>query len=215
MSLSEYPNRGWVRAIAAGDSCEMFPVPYVYPTAFGAVRYAATASRPQGGRARYHVIRIRGSRLWPLLPAFWPPLTVAAFLKRANQPVIRISGFYMDEYEVTMGQYRAFLSYLSATGDISVNQHPGQLPEVDHSRGRTGDYLADDKPVRDANWISAYAYCKWAGKRLPTEAEWEYAARGNDVVLRKYPWGNDGVHWEQICFANLRPDADGHSGPHR
>ena len=84
--------------------------------------------------------------------------------------------FYMDEYEVTMGQYRAFLAYLSATGDISVNQHPGQLPEVDHSRGRTGDYLADDQPVHGATWISAIRLLQVGGQ--------EAADRGGVGVRR-------------------------------
>ena len=95
------------------------------------------------------------------------------------QPVhtVALDGFYMDKTEVTVGQFKAFLanSDYNWTGSwASVNQY-----------SPTGDH-----PMIYVNWDDAVAYADWAGKRLPTEAEWEKAARG-DLDDKRYPWGDE------------------------
>ncbi len=90
-----------------------------------------------------------------------------------------LKAFYIDRFEVTNAQYKKFLK---ETG----------YPEPDlwgPIYNREYPPLRDSDPASDIRWIEADAYCRWAGKRLPTEEEWEKAARGADG--RKYPWGND------------------------
>jgi formylglycine-generating enzyme required for sulfatase activity len=89
---------------------------------------------------------------------------------------VTLKPFYIDAYEVTCEQYQVFLqatSYAAPRGWLNGNCPGGSLR----------------KPVTGVNWEDVKAYAGWAGKRLPTEEEWEYAARGTDGRL--YPWGNE------------------------
>lgn len=105
---------------------------------------------------------------------------------------VYVSAFYMDAYEITTAQYAQFLAVNDAVGP------PDYWDTVERPR--------DDKlPVIGVSWDDADAYCRWAGKRLPTEAEWEKAARGTDS--RTYPWGDDEPTPEHVNFLNEAEDA--------
>ena len=88
---------------------------------------------------------------------------------------VYLDAFFMDKFEVTVGMYATFLKAtgIDAPPDWQVMNQPA------HQK----------RPVVKVDWSDANTYCRWAGKRLPTEAEWEKAARGTDGRL--YPWGND------------------------
>ncbi len=86
---------------------------------------------------------------------------------------VTLDAYYIDQYEVTLSLYRKFL-------EVGKQASP---PNWDDEAATT----VGDRPAVGMSWSAASAYCQWAGKRLPTEAEWEKAARGTDG--RRYPWG--------------------------
>ncbi len=88
---------------------------------------------------------------------------------------VTLDGFYMDKFEVTVARYTEFVR-------AKNRPKPVYWDQVDSSKYK-------NLPVVGVDWHDAKAYCEWAGKRLPTEAEWEKAARGMDG--RTYPWGNE------------------------
>ncbi len=98
-----------------------------------------------------------------------------------NQPPheVYLNAFYVDQFEVTIAHYAKFLE---SAGEHRLPWMPLLWDQADLRRD-------GDRPVMGVPWDAAEAYCRWVGKRLLTEAEWEKAARGQDG--RRYPWGND------------------------
>ena len=96
-----------------------------------------------------------------------------------------VEPFFIDKYPVTVKQYAAFLE---ATG------HPKP------SFWNDPHYSGPSQPVVGVTWQDANAYAAWAGKKLPTEAQWEFAARGKEN--RMYPWGNIEVHRTYCNFGD-------------
>ena len=95
---------------------------------------------------------------------------------------VQISSFYMDKYEVTNGEYKK-----------CVDAGSCRAPSASKSYTRSsyyGDSTYDNYPVINVSWDDAKKYCQWKGKRLPTEAEWEYAARGG-LSGARYPNGDN------------------------
>ena len=127
-----------------------------------------------------------------LIPA--DEVSIGSSVEGVNEsPVhkVYIKEFYIDEHEVTLQQFRIF-----------VEETGYNLPD----RVRSDRFNSPKQPIIGVSYEDAEAYAKWAGKRLPTEQEWEKAARGGLVGL-KYPYSNT-ITPKQACY-DLNPTADG------
>lgn len=103
---------------------------------------------------------------------------------------IAVDPFYLDQYEVTNEQFQRFVE--ATRHRAPYNWPKGQLPA-----GK------EKLPVAAIDWNDARAYCEWAGKRLPTEAEWERAARGL-AEGKVYPWGDQRPTKQDACYDTLK-----------
>jgi iron(II)-dependent oxidoreductase len=120
-----------------------------------------------------------------------------AYAPELPQRRVYLDAFEIDKYEVTALQYLRFV--------LAANRSP--LVDWRYDGGNFQESMAYH-PVMHISWHDADAYCRWAGKRLPTEAEWEKAARGEDG--RIYPWGNQPAGLSRANFGRT-----GLSGPVR
>jgi formylglycine-generating enzyme required for sulfatase activity len=140
----------------------------------------------------------------------------AIFEWETPRHIVRLDDYWIDQTEVTVAQFRAFVA---ATGHETLAERNGAALLWDeseevwrHFEGADWQHptgpasLAEDNhPVVQVEWEDAAAYCAWAGGRLPTEAEWEYAARGPQSLV--FPWGDtfDGTRLN-YCDTNCESD---------
>lgn len=159
--------------------------PLRFVTFFGAGSACAQASQSSGSRdvsvmimipdeGRPFEYGIDQAERNAILKEFKQPPTLGIYKYESKKEVKRLPAFSIDKYEVTNGQYEKFCK---ATG------HP--LTRY----AKWPQFNANLQPVVGVGYKDAEAYCTWAGKRLPSEEEWEKAARGTDG--RIWPWGNE------------------------
>jgi formylglycine-generating enzyme required for sulfatase activity len=128
---------------------------------------------------------------------------------------VTVNTFRMEKYEVSTEQFVAFLNYLGPKSHLNQcegqpcaavkdKDHPYSNIQFDGTTYQVGNEIYRNRPAAYVTWYGADAFCKAIGRRLPTEAEWERAARDPDK--RIYPWGND---WDPAKARTSKPKNEG------
>ena len=128
------------------------------------------------------------------------------------QRTVHLDAFYIGKYEVTNRQFSQFVDATGYTTDAEAAEWGWAWTGEDWEEVEGADWRHPqgpgssiegkmDHPVVQVSWNDANAYCQWAGVRLPTEAEWEKAARGTDG--REYPWGNSAPDGSKLNYCDV------------
>jgi eukaryotic-like serine/threonine-protein kinase len=115
------------------------------------------------------------------------------FINEEPPHIVTLGAFWIDQSEVTNKKY----AFCVSDGGCDL---PSSTSSSVH-KSYYGNPEFDDYPVIHVSWNKAKAYCSWAGKRLPSEAEWEKTARGTDSRL--YPWGDDTPNENLLNYSNF------------
>ncbi len=121
------------------------------------------------------------------------------YTDEAPAHTVTLDNFYIDQYEVTNVRYFDCVN----AGECDPPLEYGSNTRDSYY----GDTLYDDFPVIHVSWVSANTYCEWRGARLPTEDEWEKAARGG-LEGKLYPWGDDEVDGSRANFCDINCSFD-------
>ncbi len=128
---------------------------------------------------------------------FFPMGTNDFYAPDEDKPEVMayVSAFFIDKHEVTNARYRRFLDWIGKSKTPGKFDHPSQPKGRDHTPAFWNDarFNKPEQPVVGVDWFDAYAFARWAGKLLPTEAQWEKAACANVAknLKTRYSWGDD------------------------
>ena len=133
-------------------------------------------------------------KLVQLAKQWYPGAGASLFEDETPRHTVYVDAFYMDAYEVTNAQYKKFVQATGHKEPEGFKFTPKPNNMVEFTSGfkpwTDPDYNKDNQPVVCVRLEDAKAYAEWAGKRLPTEAEWEKAGRGG-LAEKRYVWGDD------------------------
>lgn len=159
----------------------------------------------------YEIVHPADKSVMVLIPE--GEFTMGSDMYAAEKPVqtIFMDKYYIDKYLVTNQQFQAFVDKTEyqtdaekeGTGLVRIGRRWKKVPEASWKKpdALTAIDGKENHPVSQVSYNDALAYCQWAGKDLPTEAQWEKAARGYNAL--EYPWGNDEPKENQANFDNM------------
>ena len=116
------------------------------------------------------------------------------------QHTVTIRSFYLDKHEVTNSEFKKFVKKHTQWNAASIPKEFNNGNYLKDWNGNDFPKGKPDHPVVNVSWYAAVAYCQSLGKRLPTEAEWEYAARGG-LIDKTFPWGDEPVDKMRANYA--------------